>query len=1303
MQDGDVIVGQVAEAEDVYVFPASLEQHRYWILNQVEENSTASNMAIAFRLEGELHDSVVEKCISALTLRHEALRTTFRMVDGELLQVISEEPLYGFTVSDLRELPENERHQQAENLIREHSHSAVDLAAGPLFIVRLIHINDREHFLAFTIHHIVCDGWSNGILVRDFGALYAALSRGLDPGLPELPFQFADFTEWQKEWLQSDAAQSALEFWKAQIQRNMPAVDLPTDRPRNAHQDGPGDIESKLFSPALHSRLKDYCRRHQATMHQVLLAGFEAFLSRYTGQAEFLLGSSIANRTQAGMEDVVGRFANPQVILADVAGNPSFRQLVDRVIDWSTLAYAHQDLPFSRLMEEFQLELSGATSQFLQVYFVYQKAFMQPQQAGDLRIIPRPSVSGGVNFDLLVSIVERSEGPRLQIEYNTELFDRERISSFIEQYIRTLDAVMENDTLTVSVLPLVSPEEQIALYDGGRGDIFPEDRPESLLRAFDQQVASRGGTAAVIAGDQRISWTALQQRSHEFAAGLERLGVQAGQFVALRVEPGSDTAAAALAIMRRGAVVLPVPVTATKEEWSRIKTELQPRLSLASDAFSRTLSEISSFGDIKSPTGISVATAYPAATDQAWCGLRIDSSDKFEVSCASHSSTVENLLAVARTLNLHAGDSVLVVPAETSSDAWTDLMLPLISGASIVYLESPSRVSLQALLDEEKISCAFATGREWLAVLKSGWKGDRRTQLICRGDRLPASVAKQLVQSGRIWSLLSSPSVAGPVGLASISEGTGSQWPIAPLPSQRLIVLDIWDNPVPPGVVGELAVGKKDTVVRTGYLGRYSPRWGFEVVESLPRSVRLHGYQLKLGEVEDRLLSHPSVAKAKASIQNGPHGEAALVAYVTGNEGALPAIAPLTEYLRSTAPGHLACAQLIPVPAIPCRLDGSPDLASLPQAGSASYERPVSAEFVPPRDEIESRLVKIWEEVLGTQGIGVRTNFFSLGGYSLLIVRLFARINKAMGSSLPITTIFNAPTIEQLADILRGRSEYSCLVPVQPGKDKPPFFIIHSYLLYAGLPSVLGESYPFYGLREMDTDAPMTLQERVASYIQAMRSIQPTGPYYIGGWCAAGPLAVEAARQLIEAGEQVGTVVLFDSWRPGYVEELATRQSNDTNRSMTSSISRKYEFHAAKMRSMSLRGKLKYLRLALGHKLARTRDALYQKHWALAGWLSRRFGIALPDFMHNISLDTLNSIRQFRIDPFTCRFTLIRAMEEPDIPGSSVHCGWGDVATQGVEVLWSPGNHESMFKEPQLSIVGKMFRECLEKARQRYA
>lgn len=1301
--NGDRHAEPSPQTEDVYVFPASLEQHRYWILEQVEGGHTASNMAIAFRLEGQADDAIAEQCISALTLRHEALRTTFRMVDGELLQVISEAPLYQFAVSDLRSLPEEQRLDRAEELIREHSRSQIDLATGPLFVVRLIHVTDREHFLAFTIHHIVCDGWSNGILVRDFTAMYAALARGDEPELPELPFQFADFTEWQKEWLNSDAAKGALDFWKQQIQRNMPAVDLPTDWPRNARKDGPGDIESQLFSPSLHARLKDYCKTHQATMHQVLLTGFEAFLSRYTGQPEFLLGSSIANRTQAGMEDVVGRFANPQVILAAVDGNPSFRELLGRVQEWSTLAYAHQDLPFSRLMEEFQLELSGATSQFLQVYFVYQKAFMQPQKAGDLRVIPRPSVSGGVNFDLLVSIVERAEGPRLQIEYNTDLFARERITSFIEQYIRTLDAVMDNDRLTVSELPLVAREEESAPHEEARETASSDVEGETILEAFDRQAALREDAPAVISGNERISWKALQQRSLEFAAALQQLGVAPGKTVALRMEANADAAATALAIMRVGALVLPVPTMAAREEWARIQAELKPQLALASESFVRPLKDVSSFEILKKkPAAMTARVVSLSPADGAWCGVSIDSSGSYHVTQASHGASVRNMAAAAEALNLRADDTVLVIPAESSTDAWTDLMLPLIVGANIVYLEEPSQKSLQRLLDEEKVCFAFATPTEWLKLVKSGWKGDRRTQTICRGDRLPAEIAKQLQQLGRVWSLLSAASAAGPVGAASILGESGAQWPVAPLPGQRLAVLDGWNNPVPAGVLGELAVEDGSSVVRTGYLARHSARLGFEVVESAARSIRMHGYQLRLGEVEDRLLSHPAIVRAKATIQDGPQGPE-LAAYITGGDNGLPSVDAVGEYLRSTAPGHIACAQLAAVEDIPLRLDGSPDSSALPKPGAAQNARPKSAEFVPARDELEAKLVKIWEEVLGVQGIGVRTSFFSLGGYSLLIVRLFARINKAMGTSLPITTIFNAPTIEQLADILRGKREYSCLVPVQAGKDKPPFFLIHSYLLYAGLPSVMGESYPFYGLREMDSDGQMTIQERVKSYIQAMRSVQPSGPYFIGGWCAAGPLAVEAARQLTEAGEKVGTVILFDSWRPGYIEELSSRQSENPNQQRSNSLSRKYRFHAAKMRPLSFGGKLEYLWKAAVHKFTTARDALYQKHWALAGRLSERFGIALPDFMHNISLDTLNSIRQYRIDAFPCRFTLIRATEEPDVPGTAEHCGWGDVASEGVEVLWAPGNHESMFKAPYLDVVGEMVTKCLENARQPHA
>ena len=279
-----------------------------------------------------------------------------------------------------------------------------------------------------------------------------------------------------------------------------------------------------------------------------------------------------------------------------------------------------------------------------------------------------------------------------------------------------------------------------------------------------------------------------------------------------------------------------------------------------------------------------------------------------------------------------------------------------------------------------------------------------------------------------------------------------------------------------------------------------------------------------------------------------------------------------------------------------------------------------------------------------------------------------------------------------------GRKAYSALVPVQPGEGKPPFFLVHSYLLYAGLPSVLGKSYPFYGLRELDNEGEMTIEKRVASYVEAIRSVQPHGPYYIGGWCAAGPLTVEMARQLNAAGEKIGIIILFDSWRPGYAEELAAQQASQGKTTWIARNQWKYTFHAKKLRKLSLRGKIQYFWAAAVHKCTAVRDAFYMKNWATARWLSKQFGFALPHFMHNISLDTMNAVAQYKCDPFPCRITLMRATDWQQIPGADVDCGWTQIAADGVEVLWAPGNHESMFKEPNLSVVGKMISERLERA-----
>jgi non-ribosomal peptide synthetase component F/thioesterase domain-containing protein len=1304
---GDSVVVENSPEESVpedgvFVFPASLEQIRYWTLDQLDGASTASNMAIAACLEGAVEDPLVERAIHAIVDRHEALRTTFRLVDGQLCQIISEEARYSFAVTDLRGLPEAERARTADAAIEDHSHARASLATGPAFFVRLIHVTDQLHYLAFTMHHIVCDGWSNGILIRDFTDFYAAYSQYRDPALPELPFQFADFTVWQQNWLESDAARAALDYWRTHIRREMPAVDLPRDGQRLPQKSYPGHIESTLLPAALTARLKAYCRAHNATMHQVLLAAFEGLIARYTNQSEFLLGSTIANRTQPGMENVVGRFANPQVILADVNGDPTYRDLLRRVIEWSTESYAHQDLPFSRLMEEFQLDQAGATSQFLQVYFVYQKAFMQPQEAPRLKVTPRPSVSGGVNFDLLVSIVERAEGPRLQMEYNTVLFRKERILGLIEMYLRVLEAVMDNDALKVSSLPLRAQLDGLpaSVETLSQKTATIASAGTSLAQWLDQQADAQGNNAAVIEGGRSLNWHDLRARSHTLAASFKSHGVSAGKTAALRLESTANDAAAAWALLRMGAVVMPVPASASLEEWGRILATHRPTIAIASAAFTAGTPGFTSYDKLLHASGNDAPdAAFPSASSTAWLGLTSGQDGRLASVPSTHQATLQQLQATAHALDLRRGDIALVHQAESATDAWIDLLLPLAAGATLLYAGDTRPENLQSLLNQHQVSFVFASAPGLLAAVHHCWAGDRRMNVVVRGGLLSSAQLQRLANTPlRLWSMISSPLTEGPLAVARV---TGEGQPgFAALAGQRLVVLDDNDQPVPAGVSGELAAISAGITTRTGYLARTAMRDGsIEIIDSVSRLVRLHGYRLRLGELEEILWQSPLVADVAAAIVL-VEGVSTLAAYVHAYRPSSENMRAIRAHFQAVAPGHVAGAELIAVDSIPRHADGSTDLTKLPAPGSAKPSETSGDEYVPPRDELESSLVAIWEEVLGIRPIGIRTPFFKLGGYSLMIVRLFARINKVLGTSLPITTIFNAPTVEQLADIVRGRAYYSSLVPVQTEGTRPPFFMIHSYLLYQGIPAVMGPDYPFYGLRELDTDAEnLTVEQRAATYLDAMRSIQPHGPYYIGGWCAAGPLAVETARQIIASGEKVGFLVLFDSWRPGYAGELAREQAGSPEMSLSARLNRKFRFHRNQWRKLSATQRIRYVVTAFGKKSASLRDRFYLKNWAIAEWFCRRFGLQLPHFMHNVSLTTLNSLKEYRgVEPYPGSMTLIRAKEAPYIPGALEHCGWDAIVKGGVKVLWAPGNHESMFLDPHLEKVGELLRTSLAEA-----
>jgi len=760
--------------------------------------------------------------------------------------------------------------------------------------------------------------------------------------------------------------------------------------------------------------------------------------------------------------------------------------------------------------------------------------------------------------------------------------------------------------------------------------------------------------------------------------------------------------------------VLPMPVSTESAEWSSILAAYKPAFALASASFADTrigFTSIELLARTATPIAASSeAMASPEPSSAAWSSVSrtADLPGSVPLASASHAQTVQQVQQLASTLHVQPGDVVLTHPAEAGSDAWIDFLLPLIAGGTLLLAGDLVPEKLQPLIDRHQAAFLLGSPRFLLTAIHAGWTGDRRLDVVVRGGSLNAPQARRLrTIPSRLWTILSFVGASGPFVFARITtDGLPAYHPLA---GQRLTILDENGQPAPTGVLGELSLSTGTSSLLTGHLARSREKRGneeetaetdaVEILDASGRLVRLHGYRLRLAEPEEFLWQSESVADVAAAILP-VNGNPTLTLYFEAFPPADSNGRSARDSFHTIAPGHVASAELIQVERIPRRADGSVAFDHLPAPGSDQQPTAPAEEYVAPRSELEIRLVQVWEEVLGIRPIGIRSSFFKLGGYSLMIVRLFARINKVIGTSLPITTIFNAPTIEQLAEIIRGRSAYSTLVPVQTKGSHPPFFMIHSYLLYQGIPTELGSEFPFYGLRELDTDAPdMTVEQRAATCITSMRSVQPHGPYYLGGWCAAGPLAVETARQLTVAGEEVNYLVLFDSWRPGYHLEIAASAENSAENTFRARFHRKLRFHQSQIESLSTGKRIRYAALIVNNKLSSLRSKLYLKNWALAERFCKTFGLPLPHFMHNVSLTTLNSLREYRSSvPYPGSMTLIRAKEAPYIPGAEAHCGWNAVVQGEIEVLWAPGNHETMFMTPNLQTVGEFLKHGLLKA-----
>ena len=1045
--------------------PLSFAQERLWFIDRMQPGLSAYNIPQALLIAGETSPAVFAALLGEVVRRHEVLRTTFREADGQPVQVIAPAGLWTLPLVDLSALPAELRGARAKALAQEESDRPFDLARGPLLRAVLLRLAPAEHALLLTMHHIVSDGWSMGVLVREITALYGAARAGSPSPLPELPIQYADFAVWQRGWLRGEVLERQLAYWREKLAGVPATLDLPTDRPLPPERTHAG-ARLRLPLPAgFAADLASFARRHEATPFMVLLAAFQALLSRLTGQEELTVGSPIANRNREEIEPLIGFFVNTLVLRGDLAGDPSFEELLARVRKTTLEAYAHQDLPFERLVEALRPERHLAVNPLFRVLFAVQNAPFGAVELPGLSLAPLAFETTVSQFDFEMGFWDFGGEMLADIAYSTELFDAptpRRIAAHLETLLRR---AMADAGGRISALPLLSPEERQQLVrewnDTGRPAAAP------LVHEIVALQAERAPDAvAVEHGDELMSYRALVTAARRLAAVLRGAGVGPDVPVGLWTGRSLALPVSVLAVLEAGGACLPLDPTYPAERLALMIGDARPRLVLAEEAALADLppglldgvevAVLDRRGGIVSgsarPEPPAAAAVRPDPGNLAYILYTSGSTGRPKGVALPHRA-LANLAAWACEVRPDRGRRVLQFSPLGFDVSFEELFSTWGSGGTLVMMPDELRrdpAALLSFLAEKRIERLFQpfVALQQLAEVagEQGGPPPALRELITAGEqlRVTPAVAAFFQDGARLFNEY------GPtethVTTAFLLHGPPDRWPALPpigrpIDNHRIHLLDRGRQPVAIGVPGELCVGgaglargylgRPDLTAdrfipdpggveagarlyRTGDLARWLASGDLEYLGRTDFQVKVRGYRVEPGEVEAAVAAHPDVRAAAVVARQDPPGGLRLVAYVVwdGEEGSE---AGLREALRARLPAPMVPAAFVTLAALPLTPSGKLDRRAL--AGPAFFPQgaPAAAGYVEPAAGTEREIAAIWSEILDVERVGARDDFFELGGHSLMAVQILSRMRARLGVELPVRALFEAPVLADLA------------------------------------------------------------------------------------------------------------------------------------------------------------------------------------------------------------------------------------------------------------------------------------------------
>lgn len=1354
------------------VFPMSHGQRGFWMLSQLDESDALCNVHFPARIRSPVDVDALRRAFQHLVDRHPSLRTTFEQSDGELRQRVHKEMTVPFEVVESSALSESELHQRLEDEV----HRPFDLEAGPPFRAQLFACSATDYVIVVTAHHIVVDFWSVIVLLKEMRELYPAECHGW-PLLPPPPrSDFAEFVSWQTEMLASVGGARLRDYWLEHLRGVSHVIDLPIDRPRPAVFTHRARCTPCQIDVETTGRLTDLVADCHTTVYTGLLAALQVLLWRHTGQSDFVIGSPFSGRTRPGFEETVGCFINMLPLRARLDGDPTFRELLAEVSETALNGLAHQDYPFSRIVDDLDVKRDAARPVLAQVSFTLEKSQWQEEAGRGRFLFPDTEAQmdvGGLleepyfiehracQTELEWALEQSEDGIHGVLQYCSDLFDDASMQRMTQHYATLLASAVANPDRRISELDWITEAERERVICEFNATDAEFSSDACLHHLFERQARERPNAIAISIGERSVRYAELESSANRLAHRLRAIGVGPDKLVALCFERGTAMYVAMLAALKAGGAFVPLDPNSPAGRLQLILADTAAVVLLAGEGVSlpaTTCQVIRLQEQNAEPTeginDLAPPDSSVMASDLAYVVMTSGSTGQPKGVMVEHRSICNTIQWRQRDLPIHANDRVLQL-LPYYFDAWLSITWPVFAaGAELVLPEPGEELNPVVLLDRliaKKVSVLPILPRLFNVLLSQSRIRDLQTVRLAftGGEAMAPDFPSRL----RDVLGLQVNNLYGPTETAveatywtcdpddvNVSHRIGQ-----PIANARAYVLDPDGKPLPVGVLGELYVGGAG--IARGYLNdpdltaeRFLPdpfseklgarmfrtrdacRWidggSLEFSGRLDDQVKLRGYRIELGEIESALTSHENVLEAAVAVRETSSGESHLVAYfVAYDEAATIAAEQLQRDLKRKLPAYMIPTFFEQLSALPRTRTGKLDRRVLP---ACSFELTRSrSEYVAPETPLEEFLAEVWSEMLEVNRIGVEDSFYDLGGSSIQGAMLASRLQKKLGHKIRLAALFEMTTITELSRFLaesypdtvadhfgsqslpeslrsaaarqRRAAQQTAgelnpadlVVPLQPSGNRTPLFMVHPpggiVVCYQQLARRLGQDQPTYGIRARGLhgeEMPSRLEDMAAEYVAAIRTVQPSGPYYLGGWSLGGVVAYDMAQQFVAVGEHVRVLALLDTTIP----------SGEANQQYSEDESSGIEYG---------------LDLSMEELAALDPDEQLPYLWNHA----QKLGVIDEDSSPEVVAQILDDLKRifhthiqlatdYALQPYSGRITLFRPEDAPVQVATARDRGWGQLSTD-VDVHFVPGLHHTMVKEPHVNLLGQCLSDVI--------